>query len=139
LLEINFQMRIPLDEFEWSYVRSSGPGGQNVNKVASKAVLRWDAQSSPSVPDAVKARLFALYGNRFTSEGVLVLQSQRFRDQERNREDCLEKLRQWLLQAATVPRRRKQTRPTKASKQRRLSAKKRRASAKADRRAPRED
>jgi ribosome-associated protein len=139
LLEITPELRIPDDEFEWTYVRASGPGGQNVNKVASKAVLRWDAQNSPSLPDAVKARLFALYGNRITAEGVLLLNSQRYRDQERNREDCLEKLRQWLIESATPPRKRKKTRPTKASKQRRLTAKKHRASTKAERRSPKDD
>jgi ribosome-associated protein len=132
-------VRVPASEFEWSYVRSSGPGGQNVNKVASKAVLRWDAKASPSVPQAVKDRLLARHASRFTAEGILVLTSQRFRDQERNRQDCLEKLRVWLLDAATPPRARKATKPSRGSKERRLLAKKIRASTKAQRQRPRDD
>jgi len=139
LLEVTPHLRVPDSEFEWTYVRSSGPGGQNVNKVASKAVLRWDAKASPSVPQAVKARLLAHHCSRFTAEGVLVLTSQRFRDQERNRQDCLEKLRAWLLDAATPPRPRKATKPSRGAKERRLVAKKKRASTKAQRRQPHED
>ena len=133
LLEVNANVRVPESEFEWTYVRSSGPGGQNVNKVASKAVMRWDAKASPSVPEAVKQRLFAHHRGRFTVEGVLVLTSQRFRDQERNRQDCLEKLHAWLLAAATPPTPRKATRPSPGSKERRLQGKKKRASTKAQR------
>jgi ribosome-associated protein len=138
-LSITPHLSVPESEFEWTYVRSSGPGGQNVNKVASKAVLRWDAKASPSLPGAVKARLLARHAGRFTSEGVLVLASQRFRDQERNRQDCLEKLRMWLLEAATPPRPRRPTRPTRAAKERRLQAKKQRAKQKAQRRHPSEE
>ena len=134
MLQITPHLTVPDGEFEWTYVRSGGPGGQNVNKVASKAVLRWDAGASPSVPAAVKARLLAKRAGRFTSEGVLVLTSQRFRDQERNRQDCLEKLRQWLLEAATPPRPRKASKPTRGSKERRLQAKKKRSAVKERRR-----
>src|SRR5829696_4099854 len=101
MLEVTNGIRIPLDEFEWSFARSGGPGGQNVNKVASKAVLRWDVAASPSLPDDVKARLRAQQRRRITTAGELVLTSQRFRDQERNRDDCLEKVRAMVLQAAT--------------------------------------
>src|SRR5437667_1855775 len=94
-------LQIPDDEFTWSFVRSGGPGGQNVNKVASKAVLRWDLAASPSLPDDVKSRLRSQQRRRITSEGELVLSSQRFRDQERNRQDCLDKLREMVLAAAT--------------------------------------
>jgi ribosome-associated protein len=139
LLEVTSHLRVPASEFEWTYVRSSGPGGQNVNKVASKAVLRWDAKTSPSVPPVVKARLFAKHGSRFTADGVLVLSSQRFRDQYRNQQDCLEKLRAWLHDAATPPRPRKATKPSRASKERRLQAKKFHASTKAQRRRPLDD
>src|SRR3954470_3263542 len=107
MLEVHPHLRIPETEFVWSYVRSGGPGGQNVNKVASKAVLRWDLASSPSVPAEVKARLRTLQRRRVTTEGELVLNSQRYRDQERNKEDCREKLRAMLLEAATVPKARK--------------------------------
>src|SRR5437660_7791682 len=99
MLEVNERISIPEDEFTWSFVRSGGPGGQNVNKVASKAVLRWNLTASPSVPDDVKARLRTQQRRRITGEGELVLNSQRYRDQERNRLDCLEKLRDMLLQA----------------------------------------
>src|SRR2546422_2368301 len=88
--------RIPDRELQWSFVRSSGPGGQNVNKVASKAVLRWDLAGSPSVPAEVKARLRTLQRRRITGDGELLLTSQRFRDQERNRLDCLDKLREMI-------------------------------------------
>jgi ribosome-associated protein len=139
MLEITPNLCVPDSEFEWTYVRSSGPGGQNVNKVASKAVLRWDAKASASLPPAVKARLLKQHGNRFTAEGVLVLTSQRFRDQERNRQDCLEKLNAWLLEAAMPPRPRKATKPSRGSKERRLQAKKQRASTKAQRRRPHDE
>ena len=85
MLEINAHLRIPDDELEWSYVRSGGPGGQNVNKVASKAVLRWNLAASPSLPEDVKARLRARQANRITAEGDLVLTSQRYRDQDHRR------------------------------------------------------
>jgi ribosome-associated protein len=100
MLEVHPHLRIPETEFVWSYVRSGGPGGQNVNKVASKAVLRWDVASSPSLPADVKARLRAREANRITAEGELVLTSQRYRDQERNRQDCLDKLREMIARAA---------------------------------------
>jgi ribosome-associated protein len=136
LLEVNPNLRIPESEFEWSYVRSSGPGGQNVNKVASKAVLRWNARASASVPDVVKQRLLAHHRRRFTADGVLVLSSQRFRDQERNRQDCLEKLQEWLRAAAALPTPRKATRPTRGARERRLQAKRLRSSTKALRQRP---
>src|SRR5947209_9626571 len=98
MLEINDRLMIPDGELQWSFVRSGGPGGQNVNKVASKAVLRWDLAGSPSVPGEVKVRLRTLQRRRVTNEGELVLSSQRYRDQDRNREDCLEKLREMIVQ-----------------------------------------
>jgi ribosome-associated protein len=130
MLQINSDLQIPEEEFQWSYSRSGGPGGQNVNKVASKAELRWNVLHTPSLPQDVKARLCTQLGRRITTEGELVLTSQRFRDQGSNREDCLEKLRAMILQAATPPRPRKKTRPSRASQRRRLEAKKRRAATK---------
>ena len=103
MLEVTPTIRIPLDEFEWSFARSGGPGGQNVNKVASKAVLRWNFDSSPSVPDDVKARFRGRFPSRLTTEGEVVLSSELTRDQGRNREDCLEKLAAMLRLAAIVP------------------------------------
>jgi ribosome-associated protein len=139
MLQINARLSIPDEEFQWSYVRASGPGGQNVNKVASKAVLRWDVAGSPSLPDDVKARLHTHHRRRFTAGGELILTSQRFRDQERNRQDCLEKLRELVLQALTPPKPRRPTKPTRASRARRLHEKRRRSAAKADRRRPAEE
>jgi ribosome-associated protein len=134
MLHINDRIRIPEEEFTWSFVRSGGPGGQNVNKVASKAVLRWNVIASPSVPADVKTRLQEQQRHRITSDGDFLLSSQRYRDQERNRLDCLDKLRAFILQATAVPKVRKKTRASRASKERRLAAKKRRASIKAARR-----
>ncbi len=134
MLEINASLRIPDDEFTWTYVRSSGPGGQNVNKVASKAVLRWGLSASPSLPPDVKARLRAREANRITADGELVLTSQRFRDQERNRQDCLDKLRAMIAGAAARPKKRRKTKPTRGSQEARLREKKRRAGTKAGRR-----
>jgi len=134
MLEVNDRIQIPDTEFTWSFVRSSGPGGQNVNKVASKAVLRWNLSASPSVPDDVKARLRTLQRRRITVEGDLVLNSQRYRDQERNRLDCLEKLRDMIGQAAVVPKRRRPTKPTRGSREARLQEKRHRAGRKVQRR-----
>src|SRR5882762_8063280 len=116
MLAISPAFQIPDWELQWSFVRSSGPGGQNVNKVASKAVLRWDMAGSPSVPAEVKARLRTLQRRRITGDGELILTSQRFRDQERNRLDCLDKLREMILQAAVRPKPRRVTRPTRGSR-----------------------
>jgi ribosome-associated protein len=137
MLEITDRLSIPSDEFEWSFVRAGGPGGQNVNKVASKAVLRWQVVASPSLPADIKARFLAQQRGRVTTTGELVLSSQRFRDQERNRLDCLEKLRDWLRQALVAPRRRRPTKPTRGSRQRRLQEKKHRGQVKAGRQRPR--
>lgn len=134
MLEINDQLRIADDEFSWSFVRSGGPGGQNVNKVASKAVLRWNALGSPSVPDDIKARLHQQQRRRITGDGDLLLTSQRYRDQERNRLDCLDKLAEMLRAAATIPKARRKTKPSRGAKERRLTEKKRRSAVKASRR-----
>ncbi len=111
------------DELKFTYVRSSGPGGQNVNKVNSKAVLRWNVAASPGVPDAVRARFVHRFGTRLTAAGDLVITSQRFRDQRRNEEDCREKLRAMLAVVARPPKRRKKTKPTRASIERRQEQK----------------
>lgn len=122
-LTVNRRLRIPLDELQFTFVRSSGPGGQNVNKVNSKAVLRWRVTESPSLPAAVRQRFIEKYGHRLTKEGELLLGSQRYRDQQRNVEDCLDRLRVMLLEAATPPKKRRPTKPTRASKERRLEEK----------------
>jgi len=123
VLEVNRRIRIPLRELSFSFARSSGAGGQNVNKVNTKATLRWSVVDSASLPEDVRERFLARYRRRITREGTLVLTSQRFRDQGRNVADCIEKLRALLLEVATAPRSRRPTRPTRASRERRLQQK----------------
>src|SRR6516225_2538515 len=98
MLEITPQLQIPDSELIWSFARSGGPGGQNVNKVASKAVLRWNIAENMLLPDDAKIRLALQQRRFFTQEGWLIITSQRYRDQERNRADCMEKLRAIILQ-----------------------------------------
>ena len=116
-------IRIPLREITFRYVRSSGPGGQNVNKVASKAVLRWPAATSPSLPDDVRRRLAMRFGSRLTVAGEIVLSCDRHRDRERNRAECLDRLREMLAAVAVAPKPRKKTRPSRSAKERRLLVK----------------
>ena len=113
---------------------SSGPGGQNVNKLSTAVQLRFDVRGSPSLTDEVRARLERLAGKRLTREGVIVITAQRHRTQERNREDARERLFELIRQAAVVPVKRRPTKPTKASRERRLESKKRRSSIKGLRR-----
>lgn len=114
---------IPVDEFRFTYSRSGGPGGQNVNKVNSKATLRWKARGSPSLSPDLWDRLRQRFARRLTHEGELVLSSQRFRDAGRNASDCLEKLRKLLMEIAEPPKARRPTRPSRASRIRRLEQK----------------
>lgn len=134
MFEIGRNIQVPEGEFTWSFVRSGGPGGQNVNKVASKAVLRWDVRHSPSLPPEVKARIEAQQPGRVTTEGELVLTSQRYRDQDRNRQDCLDKLAEMVRQALVAPTPRKKTKPGKAAKRRRLADKRHQSAKKQSRR-----
>jgi ribosome-associated protein len=117
-------------ELEERFVRSSGPGGQNVNKLSTAVQLRFDVRRSPSLPDAVRARLERLAGRRLTREGVLVITAQRHRTQERNRQDALDRLLELIRRAAVAPARRRATKPTAASRERRLQSKKHRSSIK---------
>ena len=128
--------RIALDEREIDeqFVRASGPGGQNVNKLSTAVHLRFDVRHSPSLPPDVRARLERLAGARLTRDGVLVIIAQRHRTQGRNREDALERLLELIRQAAVAPVKRRPTRPTKASRERRIESKKRRSGIKQHRR-----
>jgi ribosome-associated protein len=134
MLVINDQLKIPLREFRFTFARSSGPGGQNVNKLNTKALLRWAVMKSPSLPEPVRGRLLSRHRRRTTSEGDLLVSSQRFRDAGRNVADCLEKLRLMLAEAAVEPRPRKPSRPTRASARRRLDLKRRQSQKKRQRR-----
>jgi len=134
---IHITDRISIDETELAetFIRASGPGGQNVNKLSSAVQLRFDVRHSPSLPDGVRARLERLAGKRLTREGVLVITAQRHRTQERNRADARERLIELIREAATPPVPRRPTRPTRASKERRIETKKRRSTLKSLRRA----
>lgn len=134
MLTITPECQIPLRELNFHFVRSSGPGGQNVNKVNSKAVLTWNLLSSPSVPEAIRQRLATQQKRRLSKEGELIITSQRYRDQGRNVADCLEKLRAMLTVAAVAPVVRKIPKPTKAAKRRRLNEKKQQSEKKQRRR-----
>ncbi len=136
LLRVTAEIAIPRREIRFSFVRSSGPGGQNVNKVASKAVLRWRIATSPSIPDDLRAQLVARLGRRINDRGELVLASQRFRDQAKNVDDALQKLRDLVAAAAKKPKKRKKTRLPQAARESRLRQKRQASEKKRGRRRP---
>jgi ribosome-associated protein len=129
-LVVNRRIRIPLAELRFEFARSSGAGGQNVNKVSSKARLRWPVVQSDALPPRVRERFLRRYARRITNDGEFVLASQRYRDQGRNVQDCLDKLRDMVREVAAPPKKRVATRPGRAAKERRLGDKKRRAEVK---------
>lgn len=121
-INITPHFSIPEKNIEWHFIRSSGPGGQNVNKVATAVQLRWDSKTA-LLSDDVRMRLRALAGQRMTNDGVIVISAQRFRTQERNRVDAMTRLTAMITEAMTPPIPRKKTKPTYGSKQRRLQSK----------------
>jgi ribosome-associated protein len=135
-MDITETLHIPEDELRFTFARSGGPGGQNVNKVSSKAIMHWDFAANTTLPADVKDRLRRHHAKRLTTEGLLVIQGQRYRDQAKNIEDCREKLRGLIVEALTPPRVRRPTRPSRGSKLRRLDAKRRQSQRKAGRRSP---
>jgi ribosome-associated protein len=140
MIEIGHGISLDERELEETFVRASGPGGQNVNKLATAVQLRFDARRSPSLPDAVRARLEKLAGHRLTRDGVVVITAQRFRTQERNREDALDRLVALIAKAAEPPPPpRRPTRPSLGSRQRRIATKKRRGAIKQARGKPPDD
>jgi ribosome-associated protein len=133
-MQITPTLTIDDSEIEERFVRASGPGGQNVNKVSTAVQLRFDAARSPSLDDATRERLGALAGSRMTSDGVLVIDARSFRTQGQNREDARARLAELLRQATVRPRKRRKTRPSLAAKERRLTGKKQRSATKQGRR-----
>jgi ribosome-associated protein len=138
MIRITPSISIDEDEIEEEFIRSSGPGGQHVNKVATAVKLRFDVIRSPSLPEKVRRRLIRVAGRRITEDGVIVLDARRFRSQEQNRRDARERLVALIQKAAEVPKSRRRTQPTAASKARRLAEKRRRAAKKRIRQPPSE-
>lgn len=130
MIRVNAQIELDEREIQEDFVRASGPGGQNVNKVSTAVQLRFDVARSPSLPEPVRVRLMALAGRRLTQEGVLILSAERYRSQRRNRDDALERLIELVREACEVETPRRPTRPTLASKKRRLDSKQRRGETK---------
>jgi ribosome-associated protein len=130
MIRVNAQIELDEREIQEDFVRASGPGGQNVNKVSTAVQLRFDVARSPSLPEPVRARLVALAGRRLTQDGVLIIEAERYRSQRRNRDDALERLIELIREACEVDKPRRPTRPTLASKKRRLDSKQRRGETK---------
>ena len=126
MIEVTEGLSIDEGEIQMDFVRASGPGGQNVNKVSSSVQLRFDVKNSPSLPEEVRERLIHIAGTRMTNEGVLVIEAKQYRTQEQNRQDAVERLVNLVRRATEKPKPRKRTRPTAESKRRRLESKRRR-------------
>ncbi|WP_027135200.1 alternative ribosome rescue aminoacyl-tRNA hydrolase ArfB [Geminicoccus roseus] len=138
MIPVTKSIQLDPRELDESFVRASGPGGQNVNKVSSAVQLRFDVLNSPSLPEDIRQRLIHLAGSRMTQDGILIIQAQDFRDQPRNREDALARLVALIRAAAVRPKTRRATRPTKGSKERRLAAKSQRSGIKSMRGRPKD-
>jgi len=136
MIDIAPGLQLDEAELEFSYILASGPGGQNVNKVATAVQLRFPVRASASLPEPVKARLVQQLGRRLTREGELVITARRFRSQERNREDAIERLVEMVRHAAQPPRKRRKTAPSRAARERRMADKRKRGERKRERGRP---
>lgn len=135
-LTVTSRLRIPVREFRWSVARSSGPGGQNVNKVNSKVILRWTPKDTTNLPADVLERFLTRFRSRLTDDGELILSSERSRDQPKNRAACLDKLAEMVRSVAVAPKVRRPTKPSAGSKRRRLADKQQRSQTKQSRQKP---
>lgn len=139
MLTISPRIQISMDEFEFTSARSGGPGGQNVNKVSSKAQLRWPVARTQSLPPDVLGRFLNKYASRLTADGDLIITSQKYRDLPRNKEDCLQKLKELITSVVSPPKRRRPTKPTAASVKKRMESKRHKSAKKKQRRPPAAD